>query len=115
MGGLGKGAPPSGASGPASSWEDYLALEVPRLSASRVLDSRTRVGAPRTQKARHGAAAGRPQARAARAPVCSPPGPAVAMARLLAVSLGCILLLYLSLPGTMSRRQGGSRRLALPR
>ncbi|XP_074182767.1 protein ADM2 isoform X4 [Rhinolophus sinicus] len=37
------------------------------------------------------------------------------MARLLAVSLGCILLLYLSLPGTMSRRQGGSRRLALPR
>lgn len=44
-----------------------------------------------------------------------PPGPAVAMARLLAVSLGCILLLYLSLPGTMSRRQGRSRRLALPR
>ncbi|XP_019524097.1 PREDICTED: ADM2 isoform X1 [Hipposideros armiger] len=37
------------------------------------------------------------------------------MARLLAVALGCISLLYLSLSGTLSRRQDGSRRLALPR
>lgn len=112
-GGLGKGAPPSGASGSASSWEDYLALEVTRLGLKQESDA-SRPASTRRAPRRAAAAWLLGRAAPAHLPARRRDQPA-AMARLLAVALGCISLLYLSLSGTLSRRQDGSRRLALPR
>lgn len=119
MGGLGKGVPPSGAPGSASSWEAYLALEAPRLG--REQDSRigpsdaSQPALDAEGPAAHRSAAGWLRGRAAlHLPARRGVQPA-AMAGLLAAALSCISLLYLSLSGTLSCHQGGTRRLALPR